>query len=807
MRRDDSIYEYMPRQVLNRHWLWVFIWTAAGVLLSRSVGAMGVPLAFCFLGVAMAILYVPFTMPRRAYVGFAFLCLALGLILYQARKPDLSADALHQAALSYPTRRMAFEGIAVNTRVYHQDQDYLTFEMKVTGVEGAEGQQPLRGRALVRWSRASAPVFTASTMRVYGRLSPHLGVVNHGVRGVEDVYHGRGVFSAIHARGNSVEELRPGYASPRYWASRLRQWQRDRLAVVAPASVQPFINGVWLGARGLIGAEEYERFIHAGTAHILAVSGVHVGIIAFTLRFLLRMTRLPRRPQLLVLLCGVFLFALMTGARTATLRAALMVALYFSYDWFDREPDAFSVLGLCGFGFLLWNPTIIFEPGFLMSFGSVASILLFHPAIASFLFRLGRLPAASLATTLSVQIVTWPIAAWYFNIVPVAGIVANVVVVPLLTVALWLCFVTVVIATFSTSAAMIPGYALLPVVTLIQWTNSAAATLPLAYGVVLRPSVIAVLLYGAAAVYFYRALYDGKERRRNVIAVITLLCAAALLWRPADAGPRFDFIDVGHGDAIFVRAPGGTTLLMDGGDASEYTDMGARTVAPFLYANGVRHLDYVAVSHSHRDHIGGLFHIIERFSVGSVLMGPESEDPAALEREFLELCAARDVPVIRLAAGDTISAGEAVIQAAHPDAGWVTGRSENDRSLVLFVAWPGGSALLAGDVETDAEALLADSLAGTASVLKVPHHGSATSSTDPFLRRVSPDIAVASLRTAGARAPFMPARIENRYADLDIPLLRTDWHGGVRVTWRDDDMVVSTARDARGYCLTPTSEQ
>ena len=793
----------MPRQVLNRHWLWVFLWTVVGVLLAWLLGTAAFVLAPVSVITGLVVLFAPLSLGRRSHIGIALLFFALGCFLYVACKPDASDDALHQYALSYPTQRMTFEGVAADARIYHQEKGYLSFKLDVEHIQKDGQQVPCRGRAVVRWSRAAAPVYSGARVRVYGRLSPHIGTTNFGVRGIEDSYRSHGVFSVIHAKDNAVEEVQPGYLRLRYWASRLRQWQSNRLAAVTPQAVHPFINGVWLGERSLISREIYDQFIHAGTAHVLAVSGVHVAIIALSLNFLLGMLYLPRRIRLLLLLAGLLVFAMMTGARTATLRATFMLMVYFAYDWFDREPDSLSVLGLCGFVFLLWNPNMLFDPGFLLSFGSVGSILIFYPGISGLLSRLPRILTASLTTTLSVQVVSWPVAAWHFHLVPILGIVANIIVVPLLTVTLWLCFITMLIAIITPSVAMIFGYALLPVVKMILWTNWLAASLPLAFTTLLRPSFFTLCCYAIAAVYFFRVLYDEKMRRRNLTVMGILLLMAAAFWHPGSEEAQVDFIDVGHGDSILVHTPGGTTMLVDGGDASKYKDAGEWSVLPFLYSNGIGRLDYVVVSHSDRDHIGGLFHIVEHVPVDTVILGPKRQQENKLEQAFLNLCAERGIAIMRLAAGDAIPMEGAQIDVIHPPAAWDDHDDINNQSLVLRIAWDDFSLLLPGDVETKAEQLLAASALQPVSVLKVPHHGSATSSSEPFLDKIAPDVAVVSVRPVDGRGSFMPHAIMDRYQSLGIPIFRTDWHGGIRIRPRGKNLLVNTARGGSGYTLEP----
>ena len=264
-----------------------------------------------------------------------------------------------------------------------------------------------------------------------------------------------------------------------------------------------------------------------------------------------------------------------------------------------------------------------------------------------------------------------------------------------------------------------------------------------------------------------------------------------------------DFLDVGTGDSIFLRTPGGTTLLVDGGDTSAYTDAGERVVAPFLHAHGIRRLDHVIVTHPDRDHIGGLFFVLDHFAVDRVLLGPEGQGPDALEAAFLAKCAERGVPVQRLERGGTVPADGAAIRVLHPSSAWAAAHKGNNNSLALQVSWPGISLLLPGDVEEEAEAELLPWLDGGAVLLKVPHHGSPTSSSEAFLDRVGPSVAVASMQAAGSRQTLMTPPMVQRYADHGITLFRTDWHGGVRIAPSRDGYRVVTARGARGYSLKP----
>lgn len=805
MARDDILLEAMPRKVLNRHWVWIALWYGAGILCARHLPGPVWLLAVCFGMGGVAVLFIPNRLPRRAHWGVAFLCLALGAALYGLRMPGVAPDALGQYALSYPRGRFELEGVVKTSPIYSADDEYTTFVLHVDRASRDEVTVPLPGRTVVRWTRPAGPVFAGTRVCVTGRLSPHLGTVNHGLGGIETFYRAQRVYSELNASGDAVALISVNRVSPRYWVACLRQDLHERLSRVIPPAVYPFVLGVWLGERSRLNHAIYQRFIHAGTAHVLAVSGLHVGIITLSLFFLLKLLRMPPRLRILLVMTGVAVFVLMTGARTATTRAALMICLYYMAELFGRERDSLSTIGLAGVIFLVWNPAFLFDTGFLLSFGSVAAIILFYPGLSRVFSWCPQPLRALVATSLAVQAVTIPIAAWHFNIVPLLGLLANLAVVPLLTVVLWLSLATSLLGVVLPAVAVLPGHALLPVIKAVEGANAAVLSLPGAYAVVTRPGLAAVFLYAASVGLLFPLLYDPLHRKRNAVLVGLLVLASLVAWNISWKRPGVDVLDVGTGDAIFVRTPGGTTLLVDGGDTSQYTDAGARVVAPFLHANRIKALDYVLVSHPDRDHIGGLFTVLKQFRIGTVLLGPEAKAPVPLETEFIAQCHHHGIPVKRLEQGDRIPMKGAEIQVLHPSRDWAARHTGNNNSVVLHLSWPGLSLLLPGDVEEEAETELLPHLAQPASILKAPHHGSPTSSSEAFLEKVNPTFAVASMQAAGARQTLMTPAMVRRYADHGITLFRTDWHGGVRIQPTRGGLHVQTARGMRGYCLKPVS--
>jgi competence protein ComEC len=750
------------------------------------------------LGVVAA--FIPTRYLSRT-VSVVLCFLALGAVLHGLRHVDPLGDALSRAVQNEPAVLWTLEGRVENPSLFLEEDDFGRFVLRVDRVTVNGEARVLNGGVSVGWTDPGFALLADERVRIHGDLSLALSRANPGLQDAEDYLRRHGVHSAMRLRGARAVE-RVGTArttSPYYWASRLRRAQAVRLAKAVPDSTLPFVHAVWLGARGEMTREEYEAFTFSGTAHILAVSGLHTGIVYASVFFLLRITVRNRRVRVLLTMAAVLLFTLMAGARVATLRAAIMVLLYLASELFDREPDAPSALSFAGVLFLIANPDHLFDRGFQLSFSSVASILLFSDQFRDGLSRLPWGLREGLSTTLAVQILPLPLAIRFFHVLPWMAPLANLVVVPLLTVTLWLAFMTSVCAFLAPPVATLTGHALVPVVWLIKVIVNSIASQAWSHFTLTSPSVLATLLYLALVYVLFRVVRHRKYRGPVITVAAVLVVVIALTWQSPRRESEVVFLDVGQGDATFIRTATGHTVLIDGGDRSEYTDMGARVVVPYLLSAGVKHLDYVVFTHPDRDHIGGLFKVLERFSVGTVVTGAIPTE-RELETEFLAACETRGVPVSRISQGERIPLGNSSLTALHPGANWPAGDDVNNLSLVLTLDLEGVKVLLPGDIEAEAERALADQDC-RAAILKAPHHGSQTSSTQAFINSVGAEHGIVS--AGGARARSIVSRTAlDRYAPARI--WRTDRAGAVRVRVHDGTYTITGERALRGYPSVPS---
>lgn len=593
-------------------------------------------------------------------------------------------------------------------------------------------------------------------------------------------------------------------------------------AVAGPAAA--FLDTAVLGERRGVTTDVEDGFRAAGATHVLSVSGLHLAAVA-TLLFAITRAAAARVPNLAltvdpravaaaVSLPAIGFFTLLTGEAVATERSALMLALGMGSILAGRTPRPAAVIAGAALILLVAQPLQLFDVSFQLSVASVAGIALcarrIGPVRAApggtlprragrWLWRFG---AATLAATAS----TAPLVAHWFGEIAPAAPLGNLALVPLveLTVvpiglagatlgALWpplgrwpLAIAAGAARLALAIAAGFRGHAPVWLCRMPTWPETAAAT--------------------AAGLLALIAL--GSPRHRRPWAVAAAACALATAGsvvvrdhlRRGQTALVATFLDVGQGDAAVVEAPGGAVMLIDGGGTRDgLFDTGARIVEPFLRARGIGRLDVVALSHPHPDHLNGLFRILQRFEVGAFWStGDDGHNPEY--GRLIALARSRGIPCPRVRAAPL---GGAWAEPLAPNVDGAVaappGLTVNDASLVVRIALGRHALLFPGDLEADGEGELAGQLAlgheVAADVLKVPHHGSRTSSSEELLDAVRPRLAVMSLGWHN-QFHFPSPEVVARYAARGVETLRTDRDGAVTVTLSPDGQLA--VRCARG---------
>ena len=288
-----------------------------------------------------------------------------------------------------------------------------------------------------------------------------------------------------------------------------------------------------------------------------------------------------------------------------------------------------------------------------------------------------------------------------------------------------------------------------------------------------------------------------------VLAGLTIL-VASFPFAPRIERGRLEttVLDIGQGDSIFTAFPDGRTMLVDGGglQGSEWIggyrsglDVGEEVVSPYLWSRGLKRLDVVALTHGDHDHIDGLNAVLDNFHVGELWIGADDTRPAF--QRLLAEARAHGIPIIHQSRGDDVDLHGAQTAVMWPPPGETVGRSANDVSLVLRLSDGRVSYLLTGDIEGGAEKNIVEDLDQVQSdFLKVPHHGSKTSSTEEFLSAVAPRVAAVSVGEGNSFGHPAESVVE-RYEDAGIRLLRTDRDGAITASTDGQNLFVQTFRE------------
>jgi competence protein ComEC len=773
-----------------------------------ALGAMAGPelslaAGWLLFGLAVTLLLLAWNAePRRARWALAAASVALGAGLGAAEQAEYDASPLRSWLLAKaPESPVQVRGVAAVDGWEARDRLIIVLDTETIGSGGEERSLVGRVRISVGGEAARPQIIEGDRVAVWTTLRPPRGF---GDPSADDVA-GRAFRSGIHATGYSksprVLEIsrstRPqGLLG---WIPRLRDAARRAIRSAVPKGPeQDVVRAMVLGDKTGLDDETAEAFRIAGTYHVLALSGTQVALVALLLAVPLAWLRVPLAWRALIVSSVVGAYAVFVGGDTPVVRAAVMAAVFFCGRAVDLDGDVANLLGLAGGLLLSFRPSAIGDPGFQLSFGATLGLVLLSGPLLQGVPRLPFRADVALATSVAAQLALAPLLLRLFHRLAPAALLLNLAAVPLSSAVLVAGLATIVVAPLGETVvaragdiAWIASHALIAsgkVVEGVPWLDRRFPT-PLPTAVVGYLLALALLATG---------------RHRRLASAATAAGLAALLFgrpvREMDGRLALEVVDVGQGDCLVVHSPLGHVWLVDAGGSFERPfDFGETVVGPHLWDLGVTKIDRLLLTHAHPDHVGGAPFLVRNFRVGDVWEGPApAQDPVytSLNQQLQSLGASRRSVVLGVAGvWDGVS-----FEVLNPPAPGIPPlRTRNDDSLVVRLRWGDVQFLLTGDIEGTAERHLQ---AVPASVLKVPHHGSRTSSTVGLLRSVSPRVAIVSVGYHSTFGHPHPEVVE-RYLRAGIQLFRTDRDGTVAVSTDGRSLWVKTAVSEREEVFPP----
>lgn len=544
------------------------------------------------------------------------------------------------------------------------------------------------------------------------------------------------------------------------------------------------------GERNDIEEETLEAYQLLGLIHVLVVSGLHVGVILGILYYLLLRIGLLRERVYFILLLFLPIYVLITGAAPSVLRAAVMAGCVIAGMMFKRKIHPFESISYAFLLLIFYNPYFLYHIGFQLSFLiSFALIVSSHMIAARFTHSLSRLIAyAAVADIISI-----PLIMYYFHHISSVSIIVNVLFVPLFTTVVmplsYVCFLTSLV--FPPLAKLL--FALHEmIIHFIHIVLKEIEKLPFSTIAVGETEPVYILLCYVSIIYFFIQIERLQKLSISAVKfVFPFVFLIALLFCYPHVNPygEVTMINVGQGDSILIEFPYRKAVyLIDTGGTFHFGqkeewqmqqnvfDVGKDIVVPVLKAKGIRKLDKVILTHGDEDHIGGMKGILQSIRVKEVVYGKNSRYEEN-ERELLIYLRDQNVKLTFVNEGEIWKEGNFVFHVLGPVG---NEKEKNDRSIIMFTTLGNVTWLFMGDAEKNSEINLINRYPNLdVDVLKVGHHGSKTSTTEPLLETVTPKVALISVGRNNLYG-HPHADVISRLHARKVKIYRTDIDGAVQ---------------------------
>lgn len=570
-----------------------------------------------------------------------------------------------------------------------------------------------------------------------------------------------------------------------------RQRVKQTIYKAMPSSEAAILYGILTGSKSEIDEDVMQVFSMTGLAHILSVSGLHIGFLVLIIGYLLKPLKLKDKAKHIVAFVVVFFYILMIGAPVPALRALLMFTVMLGGRIWGKKYDLNASAAFSAILLLLYNPLLIHDPSFIISFACIYAVVFLHQPING---RLSFLPSwlrRSLSLSLAVWIGITPVLIHYFNYVSFINILLNVAAVPLAFLITLSGFAGVAVGIASPALSLFVFSASYYFIKLLYFISEKALLLPgIGFNVPSLGWHTYVIYYGAVLMLLedfwkYKLL---SFKRRYCAALAAGIAITLIIYLLPGKALRINYLDVGQGDCSVIRTPGNKTIVIDGGGNEAWQsgsyDIGKKITVPALLHIGVWRVDTVIISHIHDDHIGGVLSIIDSFKVSRVIL-PAVEQCGAGEyissnySKLLEKCKIKKISISYLKKGDRIVVNRDItLKVLAPEEPFIssTDSDVNNNSLVIKLDYKDFDALFTGDIQQEAEQRIIEENINT-DVLKVAHHGSGYSTTKEFLDLVKPEFSIISVGKNSYGHPSDEA-IE-RLKQANSAVCRTDRCGGV----------------------------
>lgn len=599
-------------------------------------------------------------------------------------------------------------------------------------------------------------------VKLKGEIKRPTEARNYGGFNQKLYYKTRGIYGTIYS--TNIKKIGQEKWNFGKLGNTIRESISTKLKNILPNENAEILLATLIGYKEGISSKTIEEFQNSSLIHILCVSGSHVSFLMLGIQKILE--RVGRNNKYFFSLLAIIVLIIITGFSASVARACIMGALMISSKLVFRRSDTVNAIFCSLLVLLIYNPFLLFDTGLLLSYGGTIGILIFNRLFEEKIPKnCGKLKCYMLKTALvscSAQIVLFPIIAYLFQSFQPVFLISNLIAAPLFECILYLGCCVLILSYILEPIAMPIAGILNVLLTLFRKIAEISSKIPYGAIRIVRPNNLVITLYYVLMLvlrYSYiiknkkivLRYYERKYKKiitklhfKNVICVtvIILLVFQVIKLIPGDL--NIYFIDVGQGDSTLIRTKYNKTIMIDSGGTEnlEKYDVGKSVLVPYLLSRGIKKLDYIFVSHFHADHCNGFLAIMEELQVGTLLIAKQ-QNPCEEANKILELAKKKCINVVYLKQGQVISLdNKTKIEILY--IGEDT-ENLNNNSVIAKLKYNNFSMLFTGDAEIEEEQVFLKKYKEQkmkVNILKVGHHGSATSSSEELLNNLMPDIAL-----------------------------------------------------------------
>lgn len=584
--------------------------------------------------------------------------------------------------------------------------------------------------------------------------------------------------------------------SPSVFADRMRSNFDSVFAANLPQRQADLLDSMVFGRREL--PDDISRnFSRTGTSHIVAASGFNISIVTITMLYLMLWLTGNKKAALICAIVIAICYALVAGFSPSVSRALLMAIFSIGAQLFNRRHATSSGLAISVIILLAVNPLWIAQAGFQLSFISTLCLFVIAPAM----FELEKkkpwpfkIITLILITTV-IQMLALPVLATNFHSISLVSPIANLIVIPISTVLTPLGLLASVLGVLLPPVGSLLCMFAYPILIVLDKSIEILAQPSWALWSIGNMSAFAWVFYYISAGFGLALITKAKaiaQRNMKVLAVslivVSISAFLGIVTSTANENAQITFLDVGHGDSIFIRTATGKTILIDGGGGAPYLpsgDTGARIVIPFLRFRGVNHLDYIIATHRDQDHIGGLTSVISEFPVGEVFdSGVKSDTFEARDFELSIKTRRIKTSVPSPKQEIQIDSFTKIIFLGPPNPlnpGQTKSDITNNNSIACILEMNDVRILFGADIQT--EAMVQEISLGNlikSDIVKIPHHGGYTPGFPRWIDQIQPKLLVNS--DSANDGTGIDSRIEGSIMDRNLPVVSTAEMGAITIS-------------------------